>query len=74
MGIVLKFLVFVLFFFLASFAGFAIYRVINKKIIESESQWQLLGFTVLLFLSLAILFIASLAVFIEVYRFLAVNS
>jgi hypothetical protein len=66
--------VFTLFFLLASFAGFAIYRTINKKIIESESQWQLAGFTVLLFSLLTIVFVGSIAVFIEVYRFLAVNS
>ena len=74
MDVILKLILFVLFFLLVFFAGSTIYRVVNKKIIESKNYWQLAGFTVLLFLALALLFIGSLAALIEVYRFLVVNK
>ena len=74
MSVVLKFLLFTLFFLLVCFAGLAIYRKINRKIIESKNYWALAGFTALLGLSLGILFMGSLAVLIEVYRFLVLNK
>ena len=74
MPILLKLLLLIGFFLGVCFAGWAIYRKINRKILDSKNSWELAGFTALLFLLLGVLFIGSLAVLIEAYRFLMLNK
>jgi len=55
---------------LALFAGYKLFRILNEKIRDSETGWQLLGYSVLLFVTCAALFFGSFLVIALVYSFL----
>jgi hypothetical protein len=58
-------------FVLISLGGYQLYKVLNNKIKEAQTGWQLAGFSVLLFLVFALLLVGGLYIFIELYAFLA---
>ncbi len=70
MSIVLKF---VLFLFLAAstlLLGYFLYRFLNKRVQESETGWQLLGNSLLLFVALAALLTLCIFLLIYIYQFM----
>lgn len=56
MSVVLKILLFVFIVFIGVFLGYRIYKMLNKRIRESESGWSLLANALLLFIACAALF------------------
>lgn len=69
-GVLMVLLYFVVFIGI-SLAGNKLYKALNKKIKESRSGWSLAGFSLLLLMACALLFIGGLYIFIELYAFLA---
>ncbi len=51
--------------------SFRLYKVLNKKIKEADTGWQLALFSLLLFVACAVLLTGGLYIFIELYAFLA---
>ncbi len=70
MQIVLKLLIFASVLVLSLWAGYFLYKKVNKLLKESQTGWQLLGYSVLLFVLLGILFTASLYFLVLMYVFL----
>jgi hypothetical protein len=70
MSPVFKFILFVIIFLSVAIAGFLSFRILNKRIKESKTGWQLSGYSLLLFLVNAILFVGGLIVLIKSYDFL----
>ena len=58
-------------FYAIGFAGYKSYKILNRKIKESQTGWQLAAFSLLLFAMCAFLLVGGLYVFIELYAFLA---
>jgi len=71
MNDVLKILLYGTIFFFAGLVGYRLYKVLNKKIKEAQTGWQVAAFSLLLFLAFALLAVGGLYVFIELYAFLA---
>lgn len=65
-----KFMLFILVFGGLLIAGYYLFHYLNKRIKESETRWQLLGFMALLFLGNAALFVGGLYLLIYAYAFL----
>lgn len=70
MSPVFKFILFVIIFLSVAIAGFLSFRILNKRIKESKTGWQLSGYSLLLFLVNAILFVGGLIGLIKSYDFL----
>ena len=70
MGILLKLVLFV--FLAGSFmlTGYYLYKALNKRIQESETGWQLLWNSLLLFASLAALLTLCISLLIYFYQFM----
>jgi hypothetical protein len=54
----------------ALFAGYRLFRVLNEKIADSRTGWQLLAYSLLLFVTCAALFFGSFLAIALVYSFL----
>jgi hypothetical protein len=58
-------------FYAIGFGGFQMYKVLNTKIKEAQTGWQLTAFSLLLFAMCALLLVGGLYAFIEIYRLLS---
>ncbi len=58
-------------FIIIGLGGYRLYKVLNKKIKEAETGWQLTCYSLLLFVACAVLLTGGLYIFIELYAFLA---
>lgn len=67
---VYKLLLFLIIFALVLIAGYSSFRCLNRKINESETGWEILGYSLLLLLVNAVLFFGGLFVLIKSYGFL----
>lgn len=67
---VFKLILFIAIFLFVAIAGFYSFRFFDKRIKESKAGWQLSGYSLLLFLVNAILFVGGLIVLIKSYDFL----
>jgi len=74
MDTVLKLLIILVFFAVLFFTGFKLYRYLNAKLTGSKTGFQILLYSLLMFVAFAALFFCSLFVLVEVYRFLAANN
>jgi len=57
-------------FVLIGLGGYWLYKVLNKKIKEAQTGWALAGFSLLLFVTCALLLVGGLYLFVELYAFL----
>ena len=71
MNDVLLSLLYLCVFLVIGLGGFQLYKLLNKKIKEAQTGWALAGFSLLLFISFALMLVGGLYIFIEVYAFLA---
>ena len=71
MNDVLLSLLYLCVFLVIGLGGYQLYKILNKKIKESQTGWQLAGFSLLLFVTCLLLLIGGLYIFIELYAFLA---
>ncbi|MEP7375659.1 MAG: hypothetical protein ABI675_19840 [Chitinophagaceae bacterium] len=71
MSPVYKLLLFIIIFGLMLMIGYSSFRYLNRKIKESETGWELAGYSLLLLLVNAGLFVGGLFVLIKSYGFLA---
>jgi ABC-type Fe3+ transport system permease subunit len=70
MSIVLKFVLFLLLAASTLLLGYFLYRFLNKRVQESETGWQLLGNSLLLFVALAALLTICIFLLIYIYQFM----
>jgi hypothetical protein len=70
MTAVYKLLLFLIIFALMLMAGYSSFRFLDKKIKESETGWEILGYSLLLLLVNAVLFFGGLFILIKSYAFL----
>ena len=70
MAPVYKLLLFLIIFAFMLIAGYSSFRHLDKKIKESETGWEILGYSFLLLLVNAVLFFGGLFVLIKSYGFL----
>ena len=71
MGNLLLSLLYLTLFFVIGLGGYQLYKILNKKIKESQTGWQLAGFSLLMFVTFALLLVGGLYIFVELYAFLA---
>lgn len=71
MSPVYKLLLFIVIFSLVLMIGYSSFRYMNRKIKESETGWELAGYSVLLLLISAGLLFGGLFLLIKSYGFLA---
>ncbi len=71
MSPVYKLILFIIIFGLMLMMGYSSFRYLNRKINESESGWELAGYSALLLLVNAGLLFGGLLVLIKSYGFLA---
>lgn len=71
MNHVLMSLLYLCLFLVIGLGGYRLYKIINNKIREAQTGWALAGFSLLLFLTLALLLVGGLYIFVELYAFLA---
>ena len=67
---VYKLLLFLIIFGLILTAGYSSFVYLNRKINESETGWQILGYSLLLLLVNSVLFVGGIFVLIKSYSFL----
>ena len=60
-------------FYSIGFGGYQLYKILNRKINESGTGWQIAGYALLLFAMCAVLLVGGLYAFIEIYRLLSGN-
>ena len=65
-----KLLLFLIIFGLILTAGYSSFVYLNRKINESETGWQILGYSLLLLLVNSVLFVGGIFVLIKSYSFL----
>ena len=70
MSPVYKLLLFLIIFGLMLVAGYLSFRHLDKKIKESETGWEIVGYSLLLLLVNAVLFFGGLFVLIKCYAIL----
>jgi len=73
MSAIIKLLIFAAIGVLLLWAGVFVYKKINRRILNSNSGWQIAGNGLLLFLVLALLFSGGIYLLITVYGLLKQN-
>ncbi|MFN4313131.1 MAG: hypothetical protein ACK4E0_02475 [Chitinophagaceae bacterium] len=74
MNLAIKLIFFLLIGALVLLAGYWLYTRINQQIRNSETGWQLLGYSLLLFVVLALLLYAGIFALVYLYQMLSVDA
>lgn len=74
MNTVIKVVLFLLIIFVAGLLGYRVYRFLNNRIRSSETGWQLLAYSALLFVASAVLFIGLFFALAYIYLFFATEQ